>query len=886
MSDQATTIKPAMTEKGQYDKDFLDYMRVVLMELRNHNPFFGVLATEMWIAGPTDSVPTIGVSPKGVVVYNEAFMKKLPVGEMIAVLVHEALHVALDYWKRFEGHDPEIANWAHDFAINSIIIKGMATIQIKKVKGDSYSITVKLPEGGLYDSKYDNNSGEEIYHKLYEGVKERTKQIREQLQNAMAGGGQSSADQKRQEAIKAETRQSVIDGMRVVGQKRERLQKELGIYRDLDAERREFRSLIKNNDGFSMRDNLGEVDRPDNNPFEQNGVANADKKAGSFDHKAPQQPSSHTHNPFSEANEKLNQQLMEDFKEYMGKEVERITCKVDGEPEPTTKENNLRELDEAMGKTADEYVDEVTKDPQPGMEGANDQPQPGQDNSAENGNQPGNEGQDKLGNDATDPNQQGGADQGNQPGQEGGEPGQGEGQPGEGQPGQGQPGQGQAGQGQAGQGQAGQGQAGQGQAGQGQPGQGQAGQGQAGQGQPGQGQAGQGQPGQGQAGQGQPGQGQGSDGQPSQDAQGGQQLGGGQGHGQGAANGQQGTEAGQEAGQAAGQGSGATGNGPMSEGQAKSDVADALNNLEKEIQNALRGKDNSTGLDKGMASGQNMMEQGAWEKALKEMAKELGAGGMQGDININCDDIAGNPFKGETPEKTSERKRQMLSQAARQDKIHGGNGWGSLPNWAKDEINGILNPPLRLGQKIKKVIGNYGRPDSATFKRSNKRNSFREYTPLLPGKKKNSSRIYILMDTSGSMFNETDKDNLRMAMGLVKRLASSKGMDVVVVQCDAGLQRVMTTKEALAQIEQGKFEVNGGGGSDFTEGFEYIWKEMKEKDALYGAPIIVFTDGGITVPEMPPKHLPRHQTLWITTPGQRAPTSQWGEHLILADLSG
>ncbi|WP_162948994.1 VWA domain-containing protein [Pseudomonas sp. Leaf58] len=324
----------------------------------------------------------------------------------------------------------------------------------------------------------------------------------------------------------------------------------------------------------------------------------------------------------------------------------------------------------------------------------------------------------------------------------------------------------------------------------------------------------------------------------------------------------------------------------MSQGQAKADVADALKNLEQEIQNALRGKENSTGLEKGMASGQNMMEQGAWQKALQEMAKELGAGGMQGDININCDDIAGNPFKGETPEKTQERKRQMLSQAARQDKIHGGNGWGSLPNWAKDEINGILNPPLRLGQKIKKVIGNYGRPDSATFKRPNKRNSFREYTPLLPGKKKNSSRIYILMDTSGSMFNETDKDNLRMAMGLVKRLASSKGMEVVVVQCDAGLQRVMTTKEALAQIEQGKFEVNGGGGSDFSEGFEYIWKEMKEKDALYGAPIIVFTDGAITVPEMPPKHLPRHQTLWITTPGQRAPTSKWGEHLILADLSG
>jgi predicted metal-dependent peptidase len=834
MSDQATTIKPDM--KPAFDKEFLDYMRVVLMELRNHNPFFGVLATELWIAGPTESIPTIGVSEKGVVVYNEAFMKKLPVGELIAVLVHEALHVALDYWKRFAGHDPEIANWAHDFAINSIIIKGMATIHIKKTKGDSFNISVKLPDGGLFDSKYDNNSGEEIYHKLYDGVKERTASIREQLKNAM--GSKSSADQQRDAEIKKEARQSVADGMRVVAKKRERLQKELGIYKDLDAEREEFRSLIKNNDGFSMVDNLGEVDRPDNNPFDKDGAGNADKKAGSFGHKAkPQLPGSHNHNPFSEANEKLNKQLMEDFKEYMGKEMERITCKVDGEPEPTTKENNLRELDEALGKTGDEYVDEVTKDPGQGQEG--DDPSPDQGDNPQDG------AQSKPGGDSAEKGSPGGNDPGDQPGE------------GQGQPGQGQPTQGQ---------------------GQSDP--------SSTQGDPSQGEGGNGQPGK--EGQAQDnasnGAADGAGGQP-QSQQGGQQENGGQGQGQAGTEGQTGPEGSEGAGQSGGQGSGSGGNGPMPESHAKSDVADALGNLEKEIQNALQGKENGTGLDNNMTSGQNMMEQGAWDKAIKEIAKEIGAGGMQGDINIDCSDIQGNPFKAETPEKTQERKRQMLSQATKQDKIHGGNGWGSLPAWAKDEINGILNPPLRLGQKIKKVVGNYGRPDSATFKRSNKRNSFREYTPLLPGKKKNTSRIYILMDTSGSMFNPTDLDNLRMAMGLVKRLATSKGMEVLVVQCDAGLQRVMTTKEALAAINENKFKVNGGGGSDFSEGFEYIWKEMKEKDALYGAPIIVFTDGGITVPEMPPKNIPRHQTLWITTPGQRAPTEKWGEHLILADLA-
>jgi hypothetical protein len=512
----------------------------------------------------------------------------------------------------------------------------------------------------------------------------------------------------------------------------------------------------------------------------------------------------------------------------MGKEIERIPFQVDGQPEPTTKENNLRELDEALGKTGDEYVDEVTKEPEIGQGG--DESNPEQDGEPEpegeeepgEGDQPSDDASAKDGDkssDSAEPGKPGNSAQPGEPGQSGqpsaeGQSGQGSGQPIDGKNGAPSNSSSQGMQSSA-------------------P----------------------------------------EDAQQPDDAKGQGQ----EGHGD--------SQEPQGLGESGGQGNGQSGDGAMTEGQAKSDVTDALQNLEQEIQNALRGKENGTGLEQGMTSGQNMMEQGAWDKAIGEMAKELGVGGMQGDINIDCDEIPGNPFKSETPEKTQERKRQMLSQATKQDKIHGGNGWGSLPNWAKDEINGILNPPLRLGQKIKKVVGNYGRPDSATFKRSNKRNSFREYTPLLPGKKKNTSRIYILMDTSGSMFNETDLDNLRMAMGLVKRLATSKAMEVLVVQCDAGLQKVMTTKEALAQIMDNKFKVSGGGGSDFTEGFEYIWKEMKEKDALYGAPIIVFTDGGITVPEMPPKNMPRHQTLWITTPGQRAPTDKWGEHLILADLA-
>ena len=864
MSDNDRSIKPAMVE--EFDKDFLDYMRVVLLELRNHNPFFGILATEMWIAGPTNSIPTIGVSQRGVVVYNEKFMKGLKVGELIAVLVHEALHVALDYWERFDGKDPEIANWAHDFAINDIIITGLGTLHIKRQKAESTTIKIELPKGGLYDKKYSGASGEEIYIILDEGVRERTKQIREKILNQLQSTG-TSAQKSRDDKINRELRKSVIDGLDVVTQKKDRIKKELGRIKDLDVERSDFRDLIKSHQGFDFDAPAEDVDRANNNPFERDADPSNNKGAGSFENK-PQESSSHTHtpqpdkpqqsddqqspegdqgnpedaqadqgpapeqnNPFDEANEKLNKEMLESFQDYIEKEKERISDKVDGKPESVPQKQNLDSMSDKMDQVADDYISDVTKAREEGYEEPGEQ----SDKKQEGQSQPG------------------------QPGDEAGEPAEGAGQPGQGQSesGQGQPSQ--DGQGQPGQGQT-PSQSGQAPGeGDGQPGQGQG----DGQGQPGQGQGdGQGQPGQGQGGQ--PGQGQG--GQPGQ----------GQGDGQG--------QPGQ--GQGGQPGAGAPDQGQsMSEGKAKSNVADALENLQKDLENALRGKPNGSGLDGDMASGQDMMANGAWDRAMKELAEEMGVGGMQGDINIDCSDIQGNPFKSEDKQKTKERKRQMLQQAVREDLMNGGNGWGSMPNWAKSEIQGILNPPLRFTEKIKKTIGNYGRPDQSTFKRRNKRNSFGENTPLLPGKKKNTSRVYILMDTSGSMFgSDEDVDNLRMAMGLVKNLARSKGMEVLVVQCDAGVTQVMTTQEALKSIDKRRFDVVGKGGSDFTEGFELIWKEMKDKDPLFGAPIIVFTDGGITVPAAPPKNLPRHQTLWITTPGQNAPTKAWGEHVIMKDL--
>lgn len=319
---------------------------------------------------------------------------------------------------------------------------------------------------------------------------------------------------------------------------------------------------------------------------------------------------------------------------------------------------------------------------------------------------------------------------------------------------------------------------------------------------------------------------------------------------------------------------------PMTKQDAQGNVANQLEQLEQQMQKALRGEENNLGQEGKMGSGGAMADQGAWERAIQEIGEKIGAGQLQGDILLDDSEIAGNPFKDETPEKTEDRHRQTLASAVRTDKAQGGQGWGKLPAWAQTQIEGILNPPLTFDRHIKKEIGNYGAKSMTTFKKPNKRNSFAPNRPLLPGKKKNDSRIYILMDTSGSMFNQHDLDNLRMAYGLIKRLATSKGLEVMVVHCDADVTRVMDTREVMKEINAASFGLGGGGGSNFIPGFEYIWKEIRQNDPFYGAPVIVFTDGGITVPERVP-HNVRSSTLWVTVQGEQPPTKDWGTHVVM-----
>lgn len=850
MSGAAKKYKPEMTPKAEMDVELFNRLKFLLLELRNISPFFGILATEMWIAGPSKTVPTIGVSESGVVVYNEEFMNALTPGERVAVFVHEALHVSLDYWKRFRGRNWPLANKAHDFAINDIIKKSMSDLKIVRKGGkDVYDLEVRLPAGGLWDEKYDKMSAEEIYNILFDGVAKRAKEIKEQYLNMMNDPAAKEAYE-REQAINKELRISLQKAGKMVTEKesealsRAKVSSET-IRKDNDA----FDEILRDRESISLRDNPKPLEeqpeqqeqaegdesqkggddpadgqKPSQDPGQQKdsndpGADQSNDASESGGGDQPQDPANQAGdqvNPYQQAKQDLQDSMRDALKDYLGEEKSRISNDVDGTPDGTTREQNLDNLSDKLDDIADNYVDEVTK----AREAGHEEPKDGQNpQDAEPG-----KGDEKDGEKGQDGDKQPGKGD-PQPGDDGKEPGEGDepGADGEGQPGEDGP--------------------------------------------------------DGEGGKPQPGDNgkQDPNGKPSNEKGQGDQPGQGEGQGQGQGSPSQ---SGGEPGQGGGQGQGQE---PVSEKTAREDVTKALENMLNEISNSLSGQPEGVpGVDKQMASGEDVIDGDGFEQAMRELMKELGTT-MDGDVDMDASDIPGNPYKNETKEQLEERRRQMLQRAITEDVHNGGKFYGTMPGWMKSEIDEILYPPADFAQELTKFVGPYGAMNKRSFSVRNKRNTFFQDHIIRPGMKKNSAIIYIIMDVSGSMMNGRDADNLRHAMGLVEQLALGLQLEVKVIQNDTGITSIMNTREAMEQVAAKKFEVYGQGGSDLTPAFDYIWKEMMIENGNRGNPIIVFTDGAITVPESVPDGL-RQACMWVTLPGQSAPTDKWGEHVIMQDL--
>jgi predicted metal-dependent peptidase len=127
-------------------------------------------------------------------------------------------------------------------------------------------------------------------------------------------------------------------------------------------------------------------------------------------------------------------------------------------------------------------------------------------------------------------------------------------------------------------------------------------------------------------------------------------------------------------------------------------------------------------------------------------------------------------------------------------------------------------------------------PAERTFTRASRRGAERTDV-VLPGRRRESQTLNVILDTSGSM-----SDELPAALGAIADFCEATGIDEIrVVQCDTAV----TSDAVLCASELAEYQVHGYGGSDLTPAFAAMAEDPRVTAA------VVITDGDITYPAAP-----------------------------------
>ncbi len=154
----------AMTVNKEAVKKKISQARLKLLFSQ---PFFGTLTMQLPLVDATDSgwCKTAAVDGRNIY-FNREFFAELDVDEIVFVLCHEVLHVALDHFGRRTHRDPSWWNMANDYIINGMLttdkIGKMPTKKVMDVdeNGDTNQRV------GLYDEKYLGWTSEAVYDDL------------------------------------------------------------------------------------------------------------------------------------------------------------------------------------------------------------------------------------------------------------------------------------------------------------------------------------------------------------------------------------------------------------------------------------------------------------------------------------------------------------------------------------------------------------------------------------------------------------------------------------------------------------------------------------------------------------------------------------------------
>ena len=173
-------------------------------------PFFGNLATRLTLTNADDWCGTAATDGRNFY-YNSEFILSLPQKQIEFLVGHEVLHVVYDHMGRRGDRDPKLSNIAADYCVNADLL--------------DQQIGEKIPSG-LYETKYQGMSYEEVYDDLYQNAEKLDldglvdKLLDEHLEEDGEGDGEDgrpkmSADERK--SLRDEIREAVLQAAEAAG---------------------------------------------------------------------------------------------------------------------------------------------------------------------------------------------------------------------------------------------------------------------------------------------------------------------------------------------------------------------------------------------------------------------------------------------------------------------------------------------------------------------------------------------------------------------------------------------------------------------------------------------------------------------------------------------
>ena len=277
------------------------------------------------------------------------------------------------------------------------------------------------------------------------------------------------------------------------------------------------------------------------------------------------------------------------------------------------------------------------------------------------------------------------------------------------------------------------------------------------------------------------------------------------------------------------------------------------------------GKQSKSGKNGGSQNGQNNVGNNKgqygnqFDKHIYEGQNGQGDGeGQNGKFGPRGNDPDFKPQMGDAKE-TENRIKEMVTSVAQSIERK----QGHLPAGIASMVEKMLKPEINwkeaLSQFVTKTLGG-----EHSWSRCSRHALARGH--YLPGKTDMKIKAALVLDTSGSYLQDLPK-----FLAEFKALVESFGKyEITLVQCDAEVQDVKQY-DADTPMEFDKFNVKGGGGSDFRPAF----KKLRELGDDFNC-CITFTDGYISMPTYPPPY----PTLFVLTPDADKNFCDWGEKMV------